>query len=98
MYNRAIGNGQHSRHIYGGAADIYVDVSPRDDVMDDLNGDGRFDYRDAQWLYGLADELFGLPEYGEFRGGLGVYRRNSVHGPFLHVDARGRRARWGLIP
>ena len=97
-YNRAIGNGDHSRHIYGGAADIYVDVAPRDDIMDDLNGDGRSDYRDAQWLYRLADELFGRPEYIEFRGGLGVYRSNAAHGPFLHVDARGRRARWGLLP
>lgn len=98
QYNRAIGNGQHSRHIYGGAADIYVDVAPRDDIMDDLNGDGTYDYRDAQWLYRLADELFGKPELAEFRGGLGVYRSNDAHGPFLHVDARGRRARWGLLP
>lgn len=98
MYNRSIGNGQHSRHIYGGAADIYVDVSPRDDIMDDLNGDGRSDFRDAQWLYRIADELFSRPANLQFRGGLGVYRSNSAHGPFLHVDARGVRARWGLIP
>ena len=98
MYNRAIGNGDHSRHIYGGAADIYVDVSPRDDIMDDLNGDGRFDHRDAQWLYRLADALFGQDELSGLRGGLGVYRSNAAHGPFLHVDARGRHARWGLLP
>jgi hypothetical protein len=98
MYNRAIGNGDHSRHIYGGAADIYVDVSPRDDIMDDLNGDGVSDYRDAQWLYRLADALFGRPEFGALRGGLGVYQSNAAHGPFLHVDARGHRARWGLLP
>lgn len=98
MYNRAIGNGQHSRHIYGGAADIYVDVAPRDDIMDDLNRDGAFDYRDSQWLYRLADEFFARPENEFLRGGLGVYRSTSAHGPFLHIDARGRRARWGLIP
>lgn len=98
VYNRAIGNGQHSRHIYGGAADIYVDVSPRDDVMDDLNGDGALDYRDAQFLYRLADELFRRPENAHLMGGQGVYRATSAHGPFLHVDARGFRARWGLIP
>ena len=97
-YNRAIGNGQHSRHIYGGAADVYIDVEPRDDIMDDLNGDGAFDYRDAQWLYRLADELFGRDEHVGLRGGLGVYRATPAHGPFLHVDARGRRARWGLLP
>jgi hypothetical protein len=57
-----------------------------------------FDYRDAQWLYQLADELFALPENEFLRGGLGVYRSTPAHGPFLHVDARGRRARWGLLP
>jgi hypothetical protein len=98
VYNRAIGNGQHSRHIYGGAADIYVDVAPRDDIMDDLNRDGVNDHRDAQFLYRLADELFGRRENAHFRGGLGVYRSTSAHGPFLHVDARGFRARWGLLP
>jgi hypothetical protein len=98
MYNRAIGNGQHSRHIYGGAADVYIDVAPRDDIMDDLNGDGRSDFRDAQWLYTIADELFSRPANRQFRGGLGVYRSTASHGPFLHVDARGVRARWGLIP
>jgi hypothetical protein len=98
VYNRAIGNGQHSRHIYGGAADIYVDVAPRDDVMDDLNGDGALDHRDAQWLYRLADELFGRAQHARLRGGLGIYRSTAAHGPFLHLDARGARARWGLLP
>jgi hypothetical protein len=98
MYNRSIGNGQHSRHIYGGAADIYIDVSPRDDIMDDMNGDGRSDFRDVQRLYRIADELFSRPANRRFRGGLGVYRSTAAHGPFLHVDARGVRARWGLLP
>lgn len=97
-YNRAIGNGQHSRHIYGGAADVYIDVAPRDGIMDDLNGDGALDYRDAQHLYRLADEFFGRTEHRSLRGGLGVYRSTPAHGPFLHVDARGFRARWGLLP
>jgi hypothetical protein len=98
MYNRAIGNGRHSRHIYGGAADVYVDVAPRDGIMDDLNGDGAFDVRDAQWLYRLADELFSRDPHAGLSGGLGVYDSTSAHGPFLHLDARGRRARWGLLP
>lgn len=98
VYNRAIGNGQHSRHIYGGAADIFIDDSPVDGIMDDLNGDGTLDFRDAQYLYRLANEFFGRPENAQFRGGLGVYRSTSAHGPFLHIDARGVRARWGLIP
>jgi hypothetical protein len=66
--------------------------------MDDLNRDGTLDYRDAQWLYRVADELFGSEPHRGLRGGLGVYRATPSHGPFLHVDARGRRARWGLLP
>jgi hypothetical protein len=27
-------------------------------------------------------------------GGMSIYRRNPVHGPFVHVDTRGYRARW----
>ncbi len=97
-YNAAINNVPYSRHVFGGAADIYLDVSPRDDVMDDLNRDGRLDYRDAQHLYEIADRLFREPKLAMLRGGLGVYRSNAVHGPFLHVDARQQRARWGLLP
>ena len=97
-YNAAIGNVQYSRHVYGGAADIYPDVAPADGVMDDLDGDGRSTHADAQLLYRWANELFRKPENSHLAGGLGVYRSNSAHGPFLHMDARGQRARWGLIP
>lgn len=97
-YNAAIKNVPYSRHVYGGAADIFIDVSARDDVMDDLNADGRLNYRDAQYLYRIADRLFSNAEHASLRGGLGVYRANSAHGPFLHVDARQQRARWGVLP
>jgi Peptidase M15 len=97
-YNAAIGNVQYSRHVYGGAADIYVDVSPVDDVMDDLNGDGKSNYVDAQLLYTWANALFREPQNSHLAGGLGVYERNPAHGPFLHMDARGQRARWGIMP
>ncbi len=94
-YNRAIGNKtQYSRHVYGGAADFYIDESPRDGVMDDLNGDGRVDKRDAAFLYSLVEQLSrqqGWPH----RGGLGEYGATASHGPFVHVDSRGYRARWG---
>ena len=97
-YNAAIKNVPYSRHVFGGAADIYIDAAPRDDVMDDLNRDGRLDFRDAQYLYRIADRLFSDPVYAMLRGGLGVYRSNTVHGPFLHIDARQQRARWGELP
>ncbi len=93
-YNRAIGNTtDFSRHLWGDAADIYVD-NDGDGQMDDLNRDGRSDLGDARWLSRLMDDL--VTEEGQTMspGGLAVYRRNSAHGPFVHIDARGRRARW----
>jgi len=94
FYNTAIGSARLSRHMYGDASDVYVDVSPRDGVMDDLNGDGRINKADADFLYDFASRLFtGLPALPS--GGLGSYRANAVHGPFVHIDGRGRAARWG---
>jgi hypothetical protein len=94
-YNRAIGNVQYSRHVWGGAADIYLDESPRDGSMDDLNRDGRIDFRDAAVLYEIIDNMYGQSWYQRFLGGLGRYRTTRKHGPFVHVDVRGFRARWG---
>jgi hypothetical protein len=71
---------------------VYVD-NDGDGDMDDLNGDGRRDLQDARWLAGVAERMMAR-EPGLTPGGLSVYRRNPVHGPFLHVDARGQRARW----
>ena len=54
-YNADIGNTtRYSRHLFGGAADIYVDADG-DDRMDDLNGDGTVDTRDAAWLADLVE-------------------------------------------
>jgi hypothetical protein len=33
-------------------------------------------------------------EHPDLVGGLSAYRANSAHGPFVHIDARGVRARW----
>ncbi|QQD17830.1 hypothetical protein I6N98_16030 [Spongiibacter nanhainus] len=93
-YNRAIGNTPYSRHIYGGAADFFIDVSPKDGRMDDLNRDGRFDQADAAWLYEFIDGLSQNNGW-HFIGGLGEYGANAAHGPFVHIDVRGYRARWG---
>jgi len=94
-YNKAIGNVKYSRHVWGGAADVFIDEDPRDEMMDDLNGDGVSDYRDAALLYDLVDGLYGKSHYEPFVGGLGRYKKTAVHGPFVHVDVRGFRARWG---
>ena len=94
-YNGSIGNEtRYSRHLYGDAADIYVDEDG-DGVMDDLDGDGRADLGDARLLAAMVERLSGSSWYRPFEGGLGLYRGNRAHGPFLHVDVRGHRARWG---
>jgi len=94
-YNRAIGNVKYSRHIYGDAADIFIDENPEDGMMDDLNKDGRIDYRDAAILYDIIDEMYGKPWYRAFVGGLSWYKKSQSHGPFVHVDVRGLWTRWG---
>jgi hypothetical protein len=96
-YNRSIGNTTTlSRHLYGEAADIFVDVD-QDGYMDDLNGDGRRDVADARALFDLVEAVEQQGRAGLSRilaGGMKAYRRNQVRGPFLHVDVRGRAARW----
>jgi len=96
-YNRNLGDAEHSSHLWGRAADVFVD-NDRDGVMDDLNCDGRQDWRDAQCFYEVADDLDASGLENVAIGGLGVYNRNRCHGPFVHVDTRGYRARWGLLP
>lgn len=88
------GRASLSRHMYGDAADVYVD-NDGDDRMDDLTGDGRVDHRDAQVILDAAERVERL--HPDVVGGVGVYRATASHGPFAHVDVRGRRARWGLL-
>lgn len=92
-YNRRIGNTtSFSRHHYGDAADIFVDESPADGRMDDLNGDGRQTKSDAVVLSAWAEQLDRESETQA--GGLSAYGSTDSHGPFVHVDARGHSARW----
>lgn len=93
-YNRSLGNVRLSRHQYGDAADIIVDTDA-DGVMDDLNHDGRLDGNDARTLAGWIEDLWQTPEFVSRPGGLGIYNAEGDHGPFVHVDVRGERARWG---
>ncbi len=93
FYNTAIGSAKFSRHMYGDAADVYLDTKPRNGVMDDINGDGQITKADANYMYDYAQALF--KKEGLKQGGIGSYKANAVHGPFVHIDARGRAARWG---
>ena len=85
------GRARDSRHMYGDAADVYVDADG-DGRMDDLDRDGRITVNDAGWLARVAQRV--EADYPAMTGGIGVYRANAVHGPFVHVDVRGTPARW----
>jgi len=81
-----------SRHLYGDAADVYPDDRGRG-WIDDVNGDGRRDIRDAQLVAAAVEAV--EARHPELAGGIGIYPGNRAHGPFVHIDARGHRARWG---
>jgi hypothetical protein len=94
-YNESGGNtagrGDLSRHMYGDAADVFVD-NDRNGTMDDINRDGRADTRDAEMI---ADAVLKVESrYPALVGGIGIYKACCGHGPFTHVDVRGYRARW----
>ena len=94
-YNQEIGNVPYSLHVFGGAADVFIDADPVDDLMDDLNRDGHVDENDAKVLYEIIDDLSGKPWHQHFAGGLARYGGTEAHGPFVHVDVRGFHASWG---
>lgn len=94
FYNRSIGNRtRYSRHLYGDAADIYIDEDG-DGTMDDLNGDRRVNKGDADFLAGIVEQVGETSAFQRLIGGLGMYRARRNHGPFIHVDVRGFQIKW----
>lgn len=95
QYNRGGGDPSGraglSRHMFGDAADIWIDNNG-DGQMDDLDRDGRHDIGDAEVVRAAVDRVERANP--ELVGGCGVYPGNGAHGPFVHIDARGYRARW----
>jgi uncharacterized protein YcbK (DUF882 family) len=85
------GRADLSRHMYGDAADIFID-SDGNGRMDDLNRDGRITMRDSEIIQKAVDRIERTQP--ELIGGAGVYPGTSGHGPFIHIDVRGYRARW----
>ncbi|HET8796858.1 MAG TPA: hypothetical protein VFO89_04190 [Thermoanaerobaculia bacterium] len=94
-YNHAGGNtagrANLSRHMYGDAADVYVD-NDRDGRPDDITGDGRVNTSDAERMAQAAELV--ERRHPRLAGGIGVYPACCGHGPFTHIDVRGVRARW----
>ena len=95
QYNLALGDesgrARDSRHQFGDAADIYID-SNHDGRMDDLNGDGRVNFRDVRVILAAVERV--ESQYPDLVGGVGLYHSTGSHGPFAHIDIRGSRARW----
>jgi uncharacterized protein YcbK (DUF882 family) len=95
QYNqRGVGAGgraRTSRHQYGDAADVFVD-NDRNGRLDDLNGDGRVNTRDVAVMVAAVERV--ERAHPELIGGAGTYKSTAAHGPFVHIDARGYRARW----
>ena len=71
-----------SRHQYGDAADVQIDA----------NRDGRFTLYDSR-MVALAVEVVER-NHPDLSGGLGLYTSRRYTRPYVHIDARGRRARW----
>ena len=71
-----------SQHQYGDAADVAIDA----------NGDGKLTAIDSR-MVGLAVEIVEL-KHPELVGGLGIYTTGHSSTNYVHIDVRGRRARW----
>ena len=71
-----------SQHQYGDAADVAIDA----------NGDGKYSAIDSR-MVGLAVEIVEL-KHPDLVGGLGLYTSGHTRTTYVHIDARGKRARW----
>lgn len=82
-HNRRIARAaRDSQHQYGDAADVAMDA----------NGDGQYTALDSR-MVGLAVEIVEL-KHPELVGGLGLYTSGNARATYVHIDARGKRARW----
>jgi uncharacterized protein YcbK (DUF882 family) len=82
-YNKTVpGSAKDSQHQYGDAADVAIDA----------NADGRVDRADTKLVALAVNEV--ERENPDLAGGLGLYTSRRWSRPFVHIDARGRAARW----
>jgi len=81
LHNRRVQRAaRDSRHQYGDAADIAIDS----------NGDGRITFADTRLVARAVDVV--EQEHPDLVGGMGLYNRGGAS--YVHIDARGKRARW----
>lgn len=86
------GRARESRHMFGDAADVFVD-NDGDGMLDDLDGDGRVTVYDIDLIILAVERV--ERQHPELTGGMGRYHGTNAHGPFVHIDVRGTAARWG---
>ena len=79
LINRFAGD---SRHQYGDAADVAIDA----------NGDGRYTTADSRLVALAVDAV--ERDHPDLIGGFGLYSGPRYRTPYVHIDARGTRARW----
>lgn len=83
LYNRTVKrSARDSRHQYGDAADVTIDA----------NGDGRYTLSDTKLVVKAVEEV--EQEHPDLVGGVGLYTSKRYRTPYVHIDARGTRARW----
>jgi hypothetical protein len=81
IHNRRVQRAaRDSRHQYGDAADIAIDS----------NGDGKITFSDTRLVARAVEAV--EREHPDLVGGMGLYNRGGDS--YVHIDARGRRARW----
>ena len=71
-----------SRHQYGDAADVTIDA----------NFDGRYTAADSRLVARAVEAV--EQNHPELSGGMGIYTSRRYNTPYVHIDARGKRARW----
>ena len=82
-YNRTVDRAaRDSRHQYGDAADVAIDA----------NFDGRFSRDDSRLVADAVERV--EAKHPELVGGMGLYLSARYAHSYVHIDARGTRARW----
>lgn len=83
FYNRTVPRAaRDSRHQYGDAIDVAIDA----------NGDGRLTSSDTRLVAQAVERV--EVEHPDLVGGMGIYTSRRYNQPYVHIDARGSRARW----
>jgi uncharacterized protein YcbK (DUF882 family) len=81
-YNARNRFARDSRHTHGDAVDIAIDA----------NGDGRITRGDVNLVAKAVEHI--ERRHPDLVGGMGIYTSRRYHQAFVHIDARGSRARW----